>query len=350
MINLHILSLHYLQNTPKGNSGGPVVNENLQVIGVAFQGLDDNENCGYVVPVSVLRHFLEDVRRNGGYTGFCQLGTSIIFLENMAFRKFLRLDEEDDNNNHGDGVNGERKSKQRRSGVMIRSIEPTSGAAGKLQPQDVIMAVDGIQLGADGKIPFRRGERVDLLCYISSLFEGDVLNVSIWRDGKEMEVPVPLTRIPSLVPSHYNNKPPPYLISSGFVFTALSVPYLEAKDAWGEYYSDAISYLLGLVHEPLKQRGDEVVVLSQVLAHKANLGYEHLMDLHLIEFNGVEVRCLRHLQQLIDECTDPFMRFQFAPKDTGRLVILDREANDKVTAEVCAEHCIGTPYLFHEPS
>ena len=295
----------------------------------------------------MVRHFLEDVRRNNGYTGFCQLGTSIIFLENMAFRKFLKLD--DDN---GDRVNGDTtaKPRQRRSGVMIRAVEPTSGAAGKLQPQDVIMAVDGIQLGADGKIPFRRGERVDLLCYISSLFEGDVLRVSIWRDGKEMDVQVPLTRIPSLVPSHYNNKPPPYLISSGFVFTALSVPYLEAKDAWGEYYSDAISYLLGLVHEPVKQRGDEVVVLSQVLAHKANLGYEHLMDLHLIEFNGVEVRCLRHLQQLIDDCTDPFMRFQFAPKETGRLVILDREGNDKVTADVCAEHRIGTPFLFHEQS
>jgi hypothetical protein len=311
----------------------------LEVVGVAFQGLDEVENCGYVVPVSVVRHFLEDVRRNNGYTGFCQLGTSIIFLENQAFRKFLKLDDDG-------SINGDRA--QRRSGVMVRAIEPTSGAFGKLQPMDVIMAVDGIQLGADGKIGFRRGERVDLLCYISSLFEGDNLQVTIWRDGEEMDVSVPLTRIPNLVPSHYNNKPPPYLITSGFVFTALSVPYLEAKGAWDEYYSDNISHLVGLVHAPLKQRGDEVVVLSQVLAHKANLGYEHLMDLHLLEFNGIEVRCLRHLQQLIEESTEPFMSFQFAPKDTGRLVVLDRKLNEKVTQDVCGEHCIRAPFLFQE--
>jgi len=56
-----------------GNSGGPVVNDQLEVIGVAFQGLDEAENVGYVVPSSVLLHFIEDVRRTG-YTGFCKLG------------------------------------------------------------------------------------------------------------------------------------------------------------------------------------------------------------------------------------------------------------------------------------
>lgn len=327
-----------------GNSGGPVVNEDLEVVGVAFQGLDEVENCGYVVPVSVVRHFLEDVRRNNGYTGFCQLGVDICFLENQSFRKFLKLGGDETS------INGDRTRRRRSTGVMVRSIAPTSGALGTLQNMDVIMAVDGIPVGGDGKIPFRRGERVDLPCYISSLFEGDIAKVTIWRDGKEMEVAVPLKRIQSLVPSHFHNKPPPFLICSGFVFTALSVPYLEAKDAWDDYYSDNVSYLLGLVHAPLKQPGDEVVVLSQVLAHKANLGYEHFMDLHLLEFNGVEVRCLKHLQQLIAESTGPFMTFQFAPKEGGRFIVLDRENNDEATRDICAEHSIGTPFLFHAES
>merc|ERR1712176_1666996 len=49
-----------------GNSGGPVINEEMEVVGVAFQGIDEEnvENVGYVVPSSVVLHFLEDVRRN----------------------------------------------------------------------------------------------------------------------------------------------------------------------------------------------------------------------------------------------------------------------------------------------
>ena len=64
----------------KGNSGGPVINSNNQVIGVAFQSLSDEdiENIGYVVPVNVISHFLEDVERNGEYSGI--IGSVIIPL------------------------------------------------------------------------------------------------------------------------------------------------------------------------------------------------------------------------------------------------------------------------------
>lgn len=332
-----------------GNSGGPVVNENLEVVGVAFQGIDEEsiENVGYVVPASVVRHFLEDVRRHDGkYTGFCHLGVDVCLLENVAFRSFLKLgDDGEGDANSSAAVNGVAKRKKRATGVMVRRIQPTSGAFGILRNMDVIMAVDGIPVGNDGKIPFRRGERVDLSCYISSLFEGDDARVTIWREGKEMDVSIPLLPIKHLVPSHYNNKPPPYLICSGFVFTALSVPYLEAKGAWDNFYTDDVSYLASLVNAPLKQKGDEVVVLAQVLAHQANLGYENFIDLHLLKYNDVEVRCLRHLQELISESTGPFMTFEFSPKDGGRLIVLEHEMSKQATADVCAEHSIGAPFV-----
>mmetsp|Transcript_26623 Transcript_26623/g.53351 ORF Transcript_26623/g.53351 Transcript_26623/m.53351 type:complete len:573 (+) Transcript_26623:75-1793(+) len=322
-----------------GNSGGPVVNDELEVVGVAFQGIDEEsiENVGYVVPASVVRHFLEDVRRNNGiYTGFCQLGIEVSFLENKAYRKFLKMD----------NLDGENK---RISGVCVRRVQPSAGAYGILKSMDVVMAVDGIPVGNDGKIPFRRGERVDLGCYISSLFPGDVATATIFRDGKEMEVSIPVSPIKDLVPSHYNNKPPPYLICSGFVFTALSVPYLDAKGAWDDFYTENVSYLLGLVHTPLKQKGDEVVVLAQVLAHDANLGYEHWIDLHLLKFNGVEVKSLGHLNDLISENMrkeEQFMTFEFAPEEGGRLIVIERALSEQATEDVCKEHSIGSHYVL----
>ena len=44
-----------------GNSGGPVLMGN-KVIGVAFQGLNNANNTGYVIPTPVIRHFWKTSR------------------------------------------------------------------------------------------------------------------------------------------------------------------------------------------------------------------------------------------------------------------------------------------------
>jgi S1-C subfamily serine protease len=64
------------------------VNDAGQVVGVAFQSLegDDVENIGYVVPVNVLQHFLEDVDRHGEYycSSFCYHCQSLSLSKNHA--------------------------------------------------------------------------------------------------------------------------------------------------------------------------------------------------------------------------------------------------------------------------
>lgn len=52
-----------------------------------------------------------------------------------------------------------------------------------------------------------------------------------------------------------------------------------------------------------------MVILSQVLACDATLGYEDLFNTQVLKFNGTPVRNLRHLAQLTSTCTEPFMRF-----------------------------------------
>lgn len=54
-----------------GNSGGPAFNDKGTCVGIAFQSLkhDDAENIGYVIPTPVIRHFIRDYEKNGGYTG-----------------------------------------------------------------------------------------------------------------------------------------------------------------------------------------------------------------------------------------------------------------------------------------
>ena len=47
--------------------------------GVAFQSIseEDIENIGYVVPVNVINHFLNDVKVNGKFSGVSGLGVKL---------------------------------------------------------------------------------------------------------------------------------------------------------------------------------------------------------------------------------------------------------------------------------
>ncbi|KAG6503303.1 hypothetical protein ZIOFF_035614 [Zingiber officinale] len=79
-----------------GNSGGPAFNDLGECIGVImFNGnaseSEDIENIGYVIPTTVVSHFLDDYERNGKYTGFPSLGVLLQKLENPALRACLKV-------------------------------------------------------------------------------------------------------------------------------------------------------------------------------------------------------------------------------------------------------------------
>jgi len=317
----HLLAMQIDAAINAGNSGGPVVNEDMEIIGVAFEALEGAENIGYVVPVTVVQHFLEDIQRHGNYTGFCSLGITLNLLENTSFRKSLGMTEG-------------------QSGIQLKSINPTSPCREVLQKKDVILEVDSIELGNDGKIPFRLGERVSMACYLQTKFQGDCVSMKLLRDKKIIDnVQVPVGILQKKIPAHFQSQPPPYMVVAGLVFTTLSIPYLYASNAWEEYVSESVSYLLTESDKPLERESDQVIVLAQVLAHPKNLGYDKYGNLHLKKFNDQDVRSLQHLQTLLDQCQEEFISFEFAPG--GHYVVLERATLQEVTKDVCNEHFIS---------
>ncbi|CAI0447780.1 unnamed protein product [Linum tenue] len=123
-----------------GNSGGPAFNDRGECIGVAFQAYrsEEAENIGYVIPTTVVSHFLSDYERNQKYTGFPSLGVLLQKLENPALRECLKVPSS--------------------AGVLVRKVEPTSYANKVLKEGDVIVSFDNVQIGCEGTVPFRSNE------------------------------------------------------------------------------------------------------------------------------------------------------------------------------------------------
>ena len=114
-----------------GNSGGPVLMGN-KVIGVAFQGLNNANNTGYVIPTPVIRHFLEDIK-DGVYDGYVDMGIQAAPILNPAMRKAFGLPDDE-------------------KGVLIGKVLKGSSADGVLRNGDLLMKVDGYDVDSSAMI------------------------------------------------------------------------------------------------------------------------------------------------------------------------------------------------------
>ena len=304
----------------RGNSGGPVFDSKGLCVGVAFQSLkhDDAENIGYVIPVPVIEHFLADYDRHKRYTGFPTLGLEWQKVESVHLRRALGLPA------------GEK-------GVLLRHVEPTSDAAKHVEKGDVLLSFDGHQVASDGTVPFRVGERIGFSHLVSNKFAGDTAELRVWHAGAAKTVRVQLGVAKKLIPVHTAGKPPAYYIAGGLVFTPASVPYLRSEYGTHFDYDSPVRLLEKMLHGHVKEPDEELVVLSQVLAADINIGYEDVVNTAVDKFNGVKVRNLRHLVQLVEACQDEYLRFEL---DYNTVLVLTAAAARAATPAILETHSI----------
>lgn len=298
-----------------GNSGGPAFNDQGECIGVAFQVYrsDDVENIGYVIPTTVVSHFLEDYQRNGRYTGFPCLGVLLQKLENPALRTCLKVSSSE--------------------GVLVRKIEPTSDASNVLKEGDVVVSFDGVRVGSEGTVPFRSNERIAFRYLISQKFAGDVAELGIIRSGTLMKVQVALNPRVNLVPYHIEGDSPSYFIVAGLVFTPLSEPLIEGEceDNLG------LRLLTKARYSMAKFEGEQIVILSQVLANEVNIGYEDMSNEQVLKLNGIPIKNIHHLAHLVDSCEHKYLVFEF---EDHFLVVLEREAATAASTQILKDYGI----------
>ena len=148
------------------------------------------------------------------------------------------------------------------------------------------------------------------------------------------------------MPAHLAGADPEYLVVAGAVFTAASEPYL-ASEYGGDYLSDSPVKLLDkLLHGWRASPGEEVVVLSQVLACDEALGYEDLCNVQVLALNGVRVHNLAHLAALVTAApvesaeggsARAYLKLSL---EYDEVMVLDAGAARAATATILAQHSI----------
>ena len=241
-----------------GNSGGPVmstpgVDDNNvfnepAVVGVVFQGRGSKEG-GYMIAAQVLRKFisLDDL---GEELRIPELGIYTQILENWSFRKSLGLgtcegisdrpivlsennprSEENDEKSNSlcdtifPDIQPEIKEGEIDGGIMVYKIADFSPVKYLLQKGDVLLQIDDFEIGENGTVEFRKGERTNWTYCIGQKCIGESVKLRFFRDGVYYTKTIKLDKtrkdIKHIGEKLYDVKPN-YIIKAGFVFQPLT--------------------------------------------------------------------------------------------------------------------------------
>ena len=289
-----------------GNSGGPVMQDG-KVVGVAFQGFSGAvaQNVGYMIPTPVIRRFLKDVE-DGSYDRYMDLSATYFPLVNPALREALGLEEPD-------------------TGVLVGSVFDGGSSAGKLEPGDVILSVDGMRVFSDGKITLD-GERVEMAEVFERKFKGDEVKLEVLRDGEKLDVTLELDRPwPFEMQSRAYDLRPRFVVVGGLLFQPLNRDFIDAQrndpqkrvDTRLRYFFDYY------VTDHLYREHPEVVVLSDVLKDQLNTYAEPFKGSIVDRINGKQIRSLQDVAAAFEE---PGEFHVIELLGEGRPIVLDRSA------------------------
>ncbi len=156
----------------QGNSGGALVNAAGELVGInamLYSPTGAYSGYGFAIPTSIMTKVVTDIKQYGAVQR-AVLGIEGRDMGNEAYPDEIRKEQKEL------GVN---------EGVQVVNVLESGSATGKLEPNDVIMELDG--------------EKVKTMAELQGLLAkhrpGDEVKLKIWRDKKEKELKITLKNV-----------------------------------------------------------------------------------------------------------------------------------------------------------
>lgn len=265
-----------------GNSGGPAFSGG-KIVGVVMQQRRQSQNIGYLVPINMIKHFLNDMK-DGTYDGFPDIGIVTQRLENPTLKKMYKLDEN-------------------RTGQLIITKLYNFNAKDSIEVGDVLTAIDGHNIEDDGTVEFRHHEFTSYKYYLDLHQMGDEVVLDIFRDNQEQKIKFKLSHKSDdllLVKTLRYDTMPSYFIYGGYVFSPLTSNLLSSTRG-------SLLSLRSMTRSWPSEEKKDVVVLVKVLATDFNRG-DHGLSLWAIEkINGESFKTFEEFYQKMQSFDGEFL-------------------------------------------
>lgn len=303
-----------------GNSGGPVIQDS-KVVGVAFQGLRQADNIGYMIPTTVIRHFLADIN-DGKYDGFGSLGVMLYpGLHNPGYKDYLNVPAD-------------------QQGIVVIETIMHSSVESILEPGDVLTQIDQYAIDNDGRVEIY-GLKLDMSEVVETKQIGQTVELAFYRNGKPMKATakVSLNRPVFEIARQYDIEPQ-YVCFAGLVFVPASRNYLES---WGpegiKNLPFNLRYLFSNSTQLNKDRArKEYVVLSEIMPDEINAYAGPFKSQVVKSINGTTIEGLEDVWKAFDKPPEDFYTIMFMGVD--RPLILDAKKAHALQSKILTKYDI----------
>jgi S1-C subfamily serine protease len=277
-----------------GNSGGPAIDKNNNIVGIAMMSLKNASNISYIVPSVIISTFLEDIK-DGKVDGFGEDGISVNYIRNDSVKEYYGLKDD--------------------IGILVTKVDY---GVKDFKENDIILEIDGKIIANDGTINSKFG-RVNTSLLEHQKQIGDTLNIKVLRNKKIVSFIHRIERLSPLVVREFD-KEPRYLIFGGLTFTPLTKNYISA-------ISDKSNGIDMLFYNKGKSEdfNEPVIWMQTIFPHKVNRGY--WSGAYIVEtVNDIKVKNFKHFVNLIDNLNTEFVVIETVEKQ--KIILNVNEAKE----------------------
>lgn len=308
---LRLCTLHAIQVTTPlnpGSSGGPVLNEEGEVIGIATAGSLEGQNVGFVAPINHYKLLATELKK-GGLVRKPTLGVTFCRARDAEIAQWL-----------GNPVP---------AGCYITHVLARGlGASLGLQEGDMIYSLDGFLVDPYGCIQTARvKDRMYLTDYLSSLSLGHELVIELYRSGERIVLKGALALRPE-PPIRWNYFPYDsfdYEVIGGVVIQELSLNIIALFEhtQLGNQFPGVRARLIQYKEETM--RDTPVLVVTEVFSSSVAYNARSFrIGSFIASVNGKEVSTLAALRERVAELKDA--NFVVLKSEEKELLVLSRVA------------------------
>jgi hypothetical protein len=294
--------LHAEVNSEIGAAGwAEPVTKGSRLIGLACS---QDGNVLTLLPSSFIHPILK-ARRAGAYAGLGYFDFVWQKAENPATLAYLKL--------AGNA-----------RGVIVVEGGRKPGFTSPILAKDILLKIDGFEIDSEGDYQDPTFGKLSLEHLGSGRkWAGDSVRISLWREGRLMEVdyPLPKAAYDELIPRAVFDQEPEYLIAGGLVFQPLTEAYLRS---WGsDWRRKAPFRLVYYTQEKPTPDRPARVILSMVLPDRFNIGYQDYRFLVVDRINNQAVSRLEDVVSALAAPRDGYHVVEFAAGESVQKLVLE---------------------------